>query len=184
MLKINHVEAINHAVDLIVPFDTMSENGEMCLTFYPKAKKDSADFEYKWKIYTNESIEPKVLNAKGKINYSPLDFDTATVFSKSSESGTKFFTIKCFNSGKEEIEIYMVSKDEHAEQIWLPSKQIYYSEAEKYIIPAKGEKTLIVAYQSFETLPAEEKITFHALNKKTNQRFRNVVWMRFKIQKS
>ncbi len=181
LLKMKQVEAINHAVDLNFPFDTLTRNGEMNLTFYPKADKDSADFEYKWKIYTNESADPKFLIARGKMNYSPLRFDTATVFLKPSESGTRFFTIKCTNSGDEEFEVYMVSKGEHAEQIWLPSKQIYYSEGEKYTIPAKGEKTLIVAYQSFESLPPEEKISFYAVNKKTNQKYRNVVWMRFKM---
>jgi hypothetical protein len=181
LLKMKQVEAINHAVDLIVPYDTLSVNGEMNLTFYPMAKKDSADFEYKWKIYTNESANPKVLLARGKMNYSPLRFDTATVFLKSSESGTRFFTIKCFSSSEEEIEVYMVSKGEHSEQIWLPSKHIYYSEGEKYTIPANGEKTLIVAYQSFESLPPEEKITFYAVNKKTSQKYRTVVWMRFKM---
>lgn len=184
LLKIIKIEAIKHYIDLIVPFDTLSENGEMNLAFYPKANKDSADFEYKWNFYTNESSEPKVLTAKGKINYSPLRFDTATVFLKPSESGTRFFTIKGFNAGNEEIEVFMVSKGEHSEQIWLPSKQIYYNEGEKYIIPTKGEKTLIVAYQSFDSLPLEEKITFHAVNKKTNQKYRNVVWMKFRLQKS
>lgn len=180
LLKMKQVEAINHAIDLIVPFDTLSVNGEMNLTFYPKAMKDSADFEYKWKIYTNESADPKVLQARGKINYSPLSFDTSTVYLKPSETGTRFFNIKCFNAGNEELEVYMVSKGEHAEQIWLPSRQIYYSEGEKYNIPANEEKTLIVAYQSFESLPPEEKITFYAVNKKSNQKYRNVVWMRFK----
>jgi hypothetical protein len=184
LLKIKKIESINHSVDLNYPFDTLSRYGEMKLIFYPKANKDSANFEYKWNVYTNESNNPKVLTAKGKINFSPLSFDTATVFLKPSESGTRFFTVKCYNAGSEEIEVYMVSKGEHSEQIWLPSKQIYYSEGEKYTIPAKGEKTLIVAYQSFESLPPEEKITFHSVNKKSNQKYRNVVWMKFKMQKS
>lgn len=180
LLKIIKIEAVNKSPDMIYTSDTLVRNGEMNLTFYPKVNKDSADFEYKWKICSNESADPKFLIASGKMNYSPLRFDTATVFLKPFESGTRFFTIKCFNLSQDEIEVYMVSKGEHAEQIWLPSKQIYFSLGEKYTIPAKGEKTLIVAYQSFESLPPEEKITFHAVNKKTNQKYRNVVWMRFK----
>ena len=184
LLKINKIESVNHSIPLVTLYDTLSVNNNMKLDFYPNANVDSVNFEYQWKLFSNASEEPKVLTARGKINFSPLRFDTTTVYLKPSEIGTRFFTVKCFNSGNDEIEVFMVSKGEHAEQIWLPSKQIYYSEGEKYTIPAKGEKTLIVAYQSFESLPPEEKITFHSVQKKSNKKYRNVVSIKFKMQKS
>ena len=184
LLKINKIESVNHSIPLVTLYDTLSINKDMKLDFYPKANIDSVNFEYQWKLFSNASEEPKVLTAKGKINFSPLNFDTSTVYLKPSEIGTRFFTVKCFNSSNDDIEVNMVSKGEHSEQIWLPSKQIYYSEGEKYTIPAKGEKTLIVAYQSFESLPPEERITFHSVHKKSKKKYRNVVCIKFKMQKS
>ncbi len=181
LLKINKIESVNHSIPLVTLYDTLSINNDLKLDFYPKANMDSVNFEYQWKLFSNASEEPKILTARGKINFSPLSFDTATVYLKPSETGTRFFTVKCFNSSSDDIEVNMVSKGEHSEQIWLPSKQIYYSEGEKYTIPAKGEKTLIVAYQSFESLPPEERISFHSVNKKNNKKYRNVVRMKFRV---
>ena len=182
LLKIQRVESIGNTVPLMYVNDSLLVRGEMQFQFYPELKKDAPDFQYFWDVYTNASELPIRLSAIGKVNFSPLIYDTSTVFLKPSETGTRIFTVECSNTSDTEIEVYLVSKDEQAQQVWFPSKQIYYSEGEKYAIPPKGKRTLILAYQSFESLPPREKFYFYAKNKKTDVIYKNVVFMRFKVK--